>query len=94
MDVRKEKVVKILKITLVTIILVMVSESLMMISYIETPLIKDISSLKDKIIFAYFCEKNVQECNYDWRQWLGLSNMPQSYLLLDLIYLYLVLLTK
>ena len=47
MDVRKEKVVKILKITLVTIILVMVSESLMMISYIETPLIKDISSLKD-----------------------------------------------
>ena len=38
MDVKKEKVVKLLKITLVTIIIVMMLESLMMIDYSNAPL--------------------------------------------------------
>ena len=39
MEVKKEKVLKILKINLVTIIFVMMFESLMMIEYIDIPLI-------------------------------------------------------
>jgi hypothetical protein len=39
MDLKKEKVVKILKMNLVTIIFVMIFESLMMIEYLDTPLI-------------------------------------------------------
>jgi purine-cytosine permease-like protein len=39
MDVKKEKVVKILKMNLIAIIFVMMWESLMMIEYIDTPLI-------------------------------------------------------
>jgi hypothetical protein len=39
MEVKKEKVVKILKINLVAIIFVMMFESLMMIEYIDIPLI-------------------------------------------------------
>lgn len=38
MDVKKEKVVKLLKITLVTIIIVLMLESLMMIDYSNAPL--------------------------------------------------------
>ena len=39
MDLKKEKVVKILKMNLVAIIFVMIFESLMMIEYLDTPLI-------------------------------------------------------
>jgi hypothetical protein len=39
MDLIKEKVIKILKINLVAIIFVMIFESLMMIEYLDTPLI-------------------------------------------------------
>ncbi len=47
MDLRKEKVIKTLKINLVIIITVMLFESLMMIKFIETPLINDFSLWKD-----------------------------------------------
>lgn len=58
MDQRKEKVVKTLKMYLVIIIIVMVFEALMMISYLETPMIDDLSRWKDKLIYNYFCDTN------------------------------------
>lgn len=75
MDVKKEKVVKILKITLISIIFVMMLESLMMIEYIDTPLFKDISKWNEKINNNYLCDSKKSECSSEWRQWLSIGDI-------------------
>jgi len=56
MDVKKEKVVKLLKIILFSIIFVMMLESLMMIEYIDTGFFKDLTKWNEKINQNYLCE--------------------------------------
>jgi len=75
MDVKKEKVVKILNFSLISIIFVMIFESLMMIEYIDTPLLKDITKWREKINHNYLCDSQKSECSSEWRQWLTLGDI-------------------